>query len=67
MSIEQFNATIIAAAGNNSLPSIENFPGNCKGVISVGAINELYAIASYSATGTDVSGYMPGNNIQCGD
>jgi hypothetical protein len=63
MAIEQFNATIIAAAGNNGLPAVENFPGNCRGVISVGAIDEIYEVASYSATGADV--YMPGNNIKC--
>jgi hypothetical protein len=40
----------------------ESFPGNCRGVISVGAVDELGNLTTYSAREADIN--MPGGTIQ---
>lgn len=54
------NVSMFAAAGNDpNVSASESFPGNCRGVISVGATGSSAGkIASYSAKGADV--YLPG-------
>jgi hypothetical protein len=67
-----FNATLIAAAGNDASDASENFPANrdrdrdrdCAGVISVGSLDVEGNRAVYSAKNADV--YVPGDNVQCG-
>ena len=56
---------LFAAAGNDpSLNAADHFPANCKGVVSVGALNAQGQIASYSSKGADV--YMPGGDFDRG-
>ncbi len=56
---------LFAAAGNDpSLTAADHFPANCRGVISVGALNARGEIASYSLRGADV--YMPGGDLDKG-
>ena len=53
------NVSLYAAAGNDPLSDASTFfPGNCRGVTSVGAINRAGRVASYSARGA--AAYMPG-------
>jgi alpha-tubulin suppressor-like RCC1 family protein len=55
------NITVYVAAGNDRLISArDQFPGNCHGVISVGALNPNKLEASYSSPHGDV--YMPGGD-----
>jgi subtilisin family serine protease len=55
-------ATIVAAAGNEGLPTIaDTFPANCLNVISVGAITRKGTLASYSNIGANV--LAPGGDI----
>jgi len=58
-----FNATLVAAAGNDASDSRENFPANCMGVISVGSLDSQGNRAVYSALNADV--YAPGDNVRC--
>jgi hypothetical protein len=62
-----FNATLYAAAGNNASDASKNFPANCEGVISVGALDIEGKITDYSAT--NATEYMPGgtwaNPVPC--
>jgi alpha-tubulin suppressor-like RCC1 family protein len=56
------NITLYAAAGNNPLADAsQHFPANCRGVLSVGALDASFEIASYSSRGADV--YMPGGDL----
>ena len=62
------NIVLLAAAGNNPLAdALEHFPANCRGVLSVGAIDDKGNRSSYSSTGADL--FMPGGDhlymIQC--
>ena len=55
------NVTLFAAAGNDpTLLASEHFPANCRGVISVGALDFRMVMASYSSRGADI--YMPGGD-----
>ena len=57
------NVTLFAAAGNDpKLLAADHFPANCRGVVSVGALNWKKEIASYSSRGADV--YMPGGDAE---
>lgn len=57
------NVTLLAAAGNNPNLEAENyFPGNCRGVISVGALNANGQVASYSAKRPKA--FMPGGDAE---
>lgn len=61
---EQYGATLFAAAGNDVSFASENFPANCEGrVTSVGALDEMYKVAPYSALGTRL--YLPGSGVPC--
>lgn len=46
--------TIVAAAGNNSQDALNDVPGNCEGVISVGAIDSTGELGSFSNFGETV-------------
>lgn len=57
------NVTLFAAAGNDpTLTAADHFPANCRGVVSVGALNWRKQVASYSSRGADM--YMPGGDSE---
>ena len=60
---ERYGATLFAAAGNDASFVSENFPANCEGVTSVGALDEMYKVAPYSALGARL--YLPGIGVPC--
>ena len=52
---------IIAAAGNNDNAPASNYsPGNCSGVINVGAVDKNGGLPSYANTGSIISVAAPG-------
>lgn len=55
-------ATVVVAAGNNAGSAGSYFPGNCSGVISVGATDRQGQRASYSNTGLAVTVSAPGGD-----
>jgi serine protease len=55
-------ATVVVAAGNNAGSASSYFPGNCSGVISVGATDQQGQRASYSNTGLAVTVSAPGGD-----
>ena len=57
--ITEKNIFVVAAAGNNFQKSLQE-PANCKGVISVGALDAHNHIASYSALDPRTVVYAPG-------
>lgn len=57
------NITLYAAAGNNpNLYADDHFPANCRGVVSVGALNWKRQVASYSSLRPGV--FMPGGDSE---
>lgn len=59
------NITLLAAAGNNpAMQASDYFPANCRGVVSVGALNWMNRPASYTSQKPDV--FMPGGDAQLG-
>ena len=59
------NVTLFAAAGNDrDYYAVQFFPANCRGVVSVGALNWEKQVASYSAKLPDM--YMPGGDLFMG-
>lgn len=57
------NITMLSAAGNNFGRSAgEYFPGNCKGVIPVGALSKDGKMADYSSTNAEI--FMPGGTVE---
>ena len=58
LAINQYNATLLASAGNKGDNASNYFPGNCAGVLSVGALDLEWMPTSYSAVRASV--YMPG-------
>ena len=62
LAINTFHATLFAAAGNDpSLLAADSFPANCKGVLSVGAMDSSGVSAPYSARQADL--YLPGGTV----
>jgi len=55
-------ATIIAAAGNAGANATLYFPGNCKGVLSIGASTRQGSLASYSNWGETLDFSAPGGD-----
>ncbi|HEX3048297.1 MAG TPA: S8 family serine peptidase [Bacillota bacterium] len=53
--------TVVAAAGNDNGPV--NFPGNCSGVITVGAVSQNNQRASFSSYGPEMDVMAPGVSI----
>jgi hypothetical protein len=59
------NVTLLAAAGNDpALRAADFFPANCRGVLSVGALNWRGQRASYSSLDADL--LMPGGDAERG-
>ena len=56
------NAVVVVAAGNDNVDSAQWSPGNCRGVISVSAVDKLGNLATYSNYGANVSVAAPGGN-----
>jgi len=56
------NAVVVVAAGNDNVDSAQWAPGNCRGVISVSAVDKLGNLASYSNYGRNISVAAPGGN-----
>jgi serine protease len=54
---------IVVAAGNDNIDSSSAFPGNCDGVIGVGALNQKGERASYSNYGAFVDVMAPGGDF----
>ncbi|MEP7208772.1 MAG: S8 family serine peptidase, partial [Casimicrobiaceae bacterium] len=54
------NAVVVVAAGNSNRPAVESAPGNCNGVITVGATGRAGQRASYSNYGALVEISAPG-------
>ena len=55
------NITLVASAGNSYGQSVSNyFPANCKGVLSVGALDRSGKLASYSSVNADL--FLPGGD-----
>jgi subtilisin family serine protease len=52
---------VVAASGNSNGPV--GFPGNCSGVVTVGAIDSSGTRASYSNYGPELDVVAPGSNI----
>ena len=63
MAREQYGATLLAVASDDASSVSDNFPANCEGVTSVGALDSTYHIAPYSALGAKL--YLPGIGIPC--
>ena len=60
------NVTLVAAAGNSQgQPASHYTPGNCRGVVSVGALDEKGNVASYSSVNAVVNAF--GGPMQCLD
>jgi hypothetical protein len=55
-------ATIIAAAGNAGANASLYFPGNCKGVLSIGASTRQGTLATYSNWGPTLAFSAPGGD-----
>ena len=55
-------ATLIAAAGNAGANAALYFPGNCKGVLSIGASTRQGTLASYSNWGETLAFSAPGGD-----
>ena len=58
LAVDTFGAKLYAAAGNDARNAHENFPANCIGVESVGALDKFGLRTAYSSTNASVS--MPG-------
>ena len=58
LAVDTFGAKLYSAAGNDGRDVRENFPANCEGVISVGALDKFGLPTQYSALHPSVS--MPG-------
>ena len=54
------NVPVIAAAGNNSGSAADYAPGNCAGVITVGAVDKNGGSPLMQNTGTNVTVSAPG-------
>lgn len=58
------NITLVAAAGNSyGQPASHYAPGNCRGVVSVGALDDKGNVASYSSVNATVNAF--GGPMQC--
>ena len=55
-------ATVIAAAGNAGANATLYFPGNCKGVLSIGASTRQGTLAAYSNWGETLAFSAPGGD-----
>ncbi len=55
-------AVLVAAAGNQGKDAAGYFPGNCQGVVAVGASTRDGRIAEYSNFGPTVDWYAPGGD-----
>ncbi len=55
-------ATVIAAAGNAGANATLYFPGNCRGVLSIGASTRQGTLASYSNWGETLAFSAPGGD-----
>ena len=55
-------ATLIAAAGNAGADATLYFPGNCKGVLSIGASTRQGTLAAYSNWGETLAFSAPGGD-----
>ena len=64
--INAVGATMVAAAGNNSVDASGFQPANCHGVITVAATNKAGHKASYSNFGTIVDISAPGGDSSAG-
>ena len=58
----QLGATLIAAAGNAGANATLYFPGNCNGVLSIGASTRQGTMAAYSNWGQTVALSAPGGD-----
>ncbi|MFM8443844.1 MAG: S8 family peptidase [Methylococcus sp.] len=56
------NAVVVVAAGNEGVDSTQWAPGNCRGVITVSAVDKLGDLAVYSNHGGNISVAAPGGN-----
>ncbi|GGG62208.1 hypothetical protein GCM10011374_26700 [Kocuria dechangensis] len=55
--------TIVAAAGNDGVDASRSAPGNCRNVITVGAVTQSGSRAAFSNYGPAVDVYAPGQEI----
>ncbi|MDU2072768.1 MAG: S8 family peptidase [Cutibacterium avidum] len=60
-------ATIVVAAGNESMDASRSTPGNCRGVIVVGATGQTGAQSYFSNYGSTVDVSAPGGDDRTGD
>lgn len=60
-------ATIVVAAGNESMDASRSTPGNCRGVIVVGATGQTGAQSYFSNYGPTVDVSAPGGDDRTGD
>jgi subtilisin family serine protease len=59
----QNDVVVVAAAGNDGAPCAVNYPAAIESVISVGAIDSSYNLASFSCSGTGLDLVAPGVSI----
>ena len=57
-------SVIVAAAGNSAENAQDYFPGNCDGVITLGATTRQGTLASYSNWGPTLTFSAPGGDVQ---
>ena len=55
-------SVLVAAAGNQGKDAANYFPGNCQGVLSIGATTRKGTLASYSNTGPTLAYTAPGGD-----
>ena len=54
---------VVVAAGNDSIPASDFIPTNCKGIVTVGALDREGELASYSNYGDDVDVSAQGTDV----
>lgn len=55
--------TLVASAGNDSVDASNNAPSNCKGVLSIGALDRSANLADFSNFGSDIDVVAQGVDI----